>query len=115
MPPAWFHGFRYLLSLSGRDGGSNFLPAAQTQGVVLKEEDGWELFYSGAFHPWEHFIPLAPGAVDLEERLEWARGNPAACQQMSKAARDVCARIANAETRRAWLRMVAEAASVQAP
>lgn len=115
MPPPWFHGFRYLLSLSGRDGGSNFLSAAQTHGVVLKEEDGWELFYSGAFRPWEHFIPLAPGAVDLEERLDWARGKPLRCMEISAAARDVCARIANLETRRAWLRMVAEAASVQAP
>lgn len=114
-PPAWFHGFRYQLSLSGRDGASNFLPAAQSRGVVLKEEDGWELFYSGAFRPWEHFIPLAPGAVDLEERLDWARANPLRCQQISAAARDVCARLANRETRRAWLRMVAEAASVQAP
>jgi len=115
MPPAWFHGFRYLLSLAGRDGGSNFLSAAQTQGVVLKEEDGWELFYSGAFRPWEHFIPLAPGAVDLEERLDWARGTALRCREISAAARDVCARLANLETRRAWLRMVAEAASVQAP
>lgn len=115
LPPAWFHGFRYQLSLSGRDGASNFLPAAQSRGVVLKEEDGWELFYSGAFRPWEHFIPLAPGAVDLEERLDRARANPLRCQQISAAARDVCARLAKGETRRAWLRMVAEAAFVQAP
>lgn len=40
----WFHQFRYILSLSGNETGSNFLPAAASNALIVKEEDGWELF-----------------------------------------------------------------------
>ena len=36
----WFFRSKYLLSLTGNDTGSNFLPAANSNSVVLKEEDG---------------------------------------------------------------------------
>ena len=74
--------------------------AANSYSVVLKEEDGWALFYTNAFRPWEHYIPLLLGASDIEEKLEWARANPKACQRMSKSARAVCAKLATPANRR---------------
>ena len=109
VPPDWFYQHRYVLCLAGRDAGSNFLLAANSRSVVLKEHDGWELFYTDLFQPWQHFIPLAPGATDLDERLDWARANPKACQDMTDAARVVCARLASIPTRKAWLAAIAEA------
>lgn len=86
VPATWFHDYRYVLSLSGNDTGSNFLMAAASNSVVLKEDDGWELFYTEAFKAWVHYIPLARGAQDVAEKLAWARANPRACADMAHAA-----------------------------
>ena len=102
-PMEWFFKSKYVFSLSGNDTGSNFLMAANSNSVVLKEEDGWELFYSGEFRPWEHYIPLKPGALDAEEQLAWAKDNPKACKEMSRAAQAVCAKFASPENRRVYL------------
>lgn len=99
---------RYILSMRGYDTGSNFVSAANSNSVVLKEEDGWELFYSPLFRPWESYIPLAPGLHDLEEKLEWARENPARCMEISAAARAACSYLAFPEWRKLLLRTIAE-------
>lgn len=99
----WFFKSKYVLCLTGNDTGSNFLPAANSNSIVLKEDDGWEHFYSGEFRPWEHYIPLRLGALDLEEKLAWARDNPKACKEMVRAAQIVCAKLASPENRRVYL------------
>lgn len=94
---------RYIVSLRGYDTGSNFLTGADSQSVVLKEEDGWEVFYSCLFKPWEHYIPLEAGAVDVEEKLAWARRNYDECQAISFRARTACTVLANHEIRKRYL------------
>jgi hypothetical protein len=108
VPLDWFFQSKYILSLSGTDTGSNFLMAANSNSITLKEEDGWALFYTGEFRPWQHYIPLARGATDLEEKLDWAKANPQACKDMSKAAQAVCARFAKLENRDLYLSLVLE-------
>jgi hypothetical protein len=76
--------------MRGYDTGSNFISAVNSNSIVLKEEDGWELFYSPLFRPWESYIPLAPGLHDLEEKLDWARSNPGRCKEMSATAQAAC-------------------------
>lgn len=105
-PPSWFHRFRYQLNISGYDHGSNFLGAINSRSVLLKEEDGWEVFYLGRFKPWKHYIPLARDCLDIEEKLSWARANPLECQQMSKNARAEVARLANPATLREMMRLI---------
>lgn len=105
-PASWFHGFRYQLNISGYDHGSNFLGAANSRSVVLKEEDGWEVYYLGRFKPWKHYIPLARDCADIAEKLAWARANPLECQNMSQAARAEVARLANPATRREMMRLI---------
>lgn len=102
-PVNWFFKSRYILSLAGNDTGSNFLMAANSNSVVLQETDGWELFYTGEFRPWEHFIPLSLGALDVEEKLAWARENPKRCREMVRAAQAVCAKFASPENRYIYL------------
>ena len=92
--PAHFHRFRYQLMLEGYDHPAGFLTAINRQSVLLSEQDGWEVWYSGRFRPWEHFIPLERGAGDLRAKLDWARANPARCRDMSAAARAEVAALA---------------------
>lgn len=99
--PAFFRRFRYQLCLTGYDHGSNFIPMIDSRSVLLKEEDGWEVFYSGRFKPWKHYIPVARYCADLPEKLAWARENPSECKRMSAAARAECARLRDPATRRA--------------
>ncbi|MBL4807996.1 MAG: hypothetical protein JKY31_12040 [Rhodobacteraceae bacterium] len=109
--PQWFFKYKYILSISGYDTGSNFFLAANSNSVVLKEEDGWELFYTAEFKPWEHYIPLSKGALDVEEKLDWAKQNPVKCMAMSAASRRVCAKFANEASRTNILRTVFDALS----
>ena len=100
--------YRYQLCLSGFDVGTNFIWAANSNSVVLKEEAGWEVYYSALFRPWEHYIPLEPGCPDLPERLDWARTNPAACRDMTAAARAAVRMLSDRGGQLAMMRAVAE-------
>lgn len=105
-PRGWFYRHRYILSMPGYDTGSNFLMAANSGSVVMKAMDGWQLYYSALFRPWQHFIPLAVDASDAEARLDWARSHPADCRAMVAASQAVCARLADTRLRRAALHLV---------
>lgn len=98
---AFFRRFRYQLCLTGYDHGSNFIQAIDGQGVLFKEEDGWEVFYSGRFQPWKHYIPLERNCSDIAEKLAWARENPHECKAMAAAARAEAALLRRPDTRRA--------------
>ena len=98
---AFFHRFRYQLCLTGYDHGSNFIGAIDGQSVLLKEEDGWEVFYSNRFQPWKHYIPLERYGIDIAEKLAWARANPNECKAMATAARAEAALLRKPATRRA--------------
>lgn len=98
---AFFHRFRYQLCLTGYDHGSNFIQAIDGQSVLLAEQDGWEVFYSGRFQPWKHYIPLQRYCTDIAEKLAWARENPNECKAMAAAARAEAALLRMPATRRA--------------
>ncbi|QBX33555.1 hypothetical protein E4191_01585 [Paracoccus liaowanqingii] len=93
MTRAQMRRFRYQLCLTGYDHGSNFIPALDSHSVLLAEDDGWQVFYSGRFRPWQHFIPVARHLTDLEEKLAWARAHPDDCRAMSQAARTEAAHL----------------------
>lgn len=107
--PSFFSRYRYILSLRGFDTGSNFLQWANSNSVVLKEEDGWELFYSYLFKPWKHYIPLEPGGVDVLEKLEWARGNEGEVINITNRAKEACRILQNADVRRRYMKKVSDA------
>lgn len=98
---AFFRRFRYQLCMTGYDHGSNFIGAIDGQSVLLAEEDGWEVFYSGRFQPWKHYIPLERYCGDIAEKLAWARENPRQCKAMAAAARAEAALLRRPATRRA--------------
>lgn len=76
------------------------MTAINSRSVLLAEDDGWEVFYSGRFKPWKHFIPVARYGADIAEKLAWARRNPKECKAMSQAGRAEAARFADPDLRR---------------
>ncbi|WP_158442346.1 glycosyl transferase family 90 [Paracoccus aminophilus] len=108
--PARAHGFftryKYIASLRGNDTGSNFLEMANTNSAVMKEEDGWELFYSYLFKPWVHYIPLVSGAHDVVEKLNWARQNEWKVEEISRRARASCCVLKDRLVREIYLKKV---------
>ncbi|MDN5568800.1 MAG: hypothetical protein L0G27_08675, partial [Paracoccus sp. (in: a-proteobacteria)] len=97
---AFFQSFRYQLCLTGYDHGSNFVSALDSRSVLFAEDDGWQVFYSGRFKPWEHFIPIARYGTDILDKLDWARANPTKCKAMSRAARTEAAYLRDPKARR---------------
>ncbi|MDQ1901801.1 glycosyl transferase family 90 [Paracoccus sp. WLY502] len=97
---------RYLICLGATSGSEDFLPLANSNSVVLLEEDGWETFARAIFQPWQHYIPLRPGAGDLAGKLAWARAHPDSCQQISARARALCALLADPQARRQQLGLI---------
>jgi hypothetical protein len=106
MGPRDFRAYRYQLCLSGYDHGSNFISGLDQNGVLLAEDDGWQVFYSGRFRPWEHFIPVARHLTDLEDKLAWARAHPDACRAMSRAARAEAAHLRDPAARADLMRLI---------
>lgn len=106
MGPRDFRAYRYQLCLSGYDHGSNFISGLDQNGVLLAEDDGWQVFYSGRFRPWEHFIPVVRHLTDLEDKLAWARAHPDACRAMSRAARAEAAHLRDPAARADLMRLI---------
>ena len=109
-PLNWFFKHKYIISLAGYDTGSNFLLAANSNSVVMKEEDGWQLFYTNEFKPWVHYIPLCLGAQDVDEKLAWAMDNQDRCPEISATAQQICTKFAHKNMRENILRKVFNAA-----
>ncbi|WP_282601934.1 glycosyl transferase family 90 [Paracoccus sp. PARArs4] len=101
-----FRRFRYQLCMTGYDHGSNFIQALDGNGVLLAEDDGWEVFYSGRFRPWRHFIPVARNMTDIRQKLDWARANPDRCREMSRAARTELRSLRDPEARQQIMRLI---------
>lgn len=107
MPEPLSH--RYLICLGGAAGPDELTRLANSNSVLLKEEDGWQNVFSDLFRPWQHYIPLEYGGGDLARQLVWARTHPEECLAMSQAARDLCAALADPDLRRAHLEQVLRA------
>lgn len=106
MGPQGFRRFRYQLCMTGYDHGSNFISGLDQNGVLFAEDDGWQVFYSGRFQPWQHYIPVARYLTDLPEKLDWARANPAECQAISARARAEVRHLRDPDARRALMRLI---------
>lgn len=103
----WLYGHKYIICLRGYDTASNFIMVAASNSIALKEEDDWEVFYSCLFEPWVHYIPLKPGATDVNEKITWARNNPEKVTKMIESANDVCNMLADKRLRYAMCNDIA--------
>lgn len=97
---------RYRICLGGTAGDADLMPLIGGAELIFLEETGWESCVTALFHPWRHYVPLAPAAADLRARLDWARAHPGECRSMVARARGLCARLADPAGRRMHLRQV---------
>ncbi|TCJ26426.1 hypothetical protein E0X81_11870 [Halomonas sp. GDM18] len=93
------YSYKFIVCLRGFDTASNFLMAASSNSVALKEEDGWEVFYSCLFEPWVHYIPLAPGGKDVIEKIKWAENNQEKVIQIIANANYACSLLSRKDIR----------------
>jgi len=54
--------------------------------LVLVPDSPWETFFTRAFSPWEHYVPVANDFADLGDRLAWCRDHDDACHAIAEAA-----------------------------
>jgi len=55
--------------------------------TVLAVDSIWESFFSKAFQPWEHYVPVANDCSDLARKLQWCRDHVEECEVMATRAR----------------------------
>lgn len=51
--------------------------------TVLAVDSIWECFFSQAFQPWEHYVPVSNDCSDLAGKLQWCRDHPAECEAIA--------------------------------
>ncbi|MDB6181042.1 glycosyl transferase family 90 [Paracoccus fistulariae] len=94
---------RFIVS---RGADPNFLACANSDSVILRQDDWVEDALSIIFQPWQHVIPLSGEAGSLQAQLGWARANPSKSQQIAANARRLCMILADPQVRRRQLSQV---------
>ncbi|SUZ33123.1 hypothetical protein ROE7235_02891 [Roseibaca ekhonensis] len=95
MPRKKMLNARYQLVIQGHDCGSNLPWLLGTNCLILRQDMAWQVCYSAALEPWEHYVPIAEDFSDLPEKLAWARANPDACEAIIAKANSVADNLAD--------------------
>lgn len=74
--------YRYLLCPAGNDVSSALYWVIRTNSVAFKEETEYETVPDFFLKPWVHYVPIAPGLHDLEEKFEFCEANPSLCKSI---------------------------------
>lgn len=78
---------KYQLSIDGTVAAYRMPALLAGNAVVMKQQSNYyEHFYS-ALAPWQHYIPLSADVSDLPNKLQWARDNDRAAEQIGRRAR----------------------------
>lgn len=70
---------RYLLCPNGNDVASGLYWVLQTNSVAFREECEYEVVPDYFLRPWVHYVPVARGLTDLEEKYAFCEANPDLC------------------------------------
>lgn len=70
---------KYILCLNGNDVASNLYWAVGTQSLAFKEECSFEVVPDYFLRPWVHYVPVAAGLADLQEKFEYCESHPDVC------------------------------------
>jgi hypothetical protein len=104
--PAEQQSFKYLISIQGTDVGSSFGWQLGTNSVILKENCLWQVFFDVHFRAWEHFVPVATGFADVQEKIAWCEAHPEECQAMIARRHALLPLLLDADAQREALRRV---------
>lgn len=73
---------KYILCLNGNDVASNLYWVASTRSLAFKEDCAYEVLPDYFLKPWVHFVPIARGLGDLQEKFDYCEANPGLCEQI---------------------------------
>ena len=82
--------YKWLLDIGG-GGGTSWKSTfwfLGMPGVLFHHETQMKDSFYDMIKPWIHYIPLNNDLSDLDERLNWAKANPAECAAISKRANE---------------------------
>ena len=88
---------RYLLCLNGNDVASNLYWILQTNSVAFREDCTYEVVPDYFLKPWVHYVPVAEGLGDLEEKFAFCEANPDVCLRIIDNANTAYSAITDAE------------------
>lgn len=78
--------FKYLFSIEGPSlDWVNTFTLLLSNSLLIKQENAFVQWYSGALKPWVHYVPVREDLSDLEQQVVWARGNDAQARQIAEA------------------------------
>lgn len=80
VPPAQQLEHKYMLCLNGNDLASNLYWVLSTQSVAFKEDTAYECLPDYFLKPWVHYVPIARGLADLQEKFDFCQANPGICK-----------------------------------
>lgn len=73
---------KYILCLNGNDLASNLYWVLSTQSVAFKEDTAYECLPDYFLKPWVHYVPIARGLSDLQEKFDYCQANPDLCRRI---------------------------------
>jgi hypothetical protein len=73
---------KYMLCPNGNDVASNLYWVLSTQSVAFKEECSYEVLPDYFLKPWVHYVPIANGFADLQEKFDYCESRPDMCKRI---------------------------------
>lgn len=73
---------RYILCLNGNDVASNLYWVLSSQSVAFKEDCSYEVLPDYFIKPWVHYVPIASGLTDLQEKFDYCQANADLCKRI---------------------------------
>ncbi|WP_192476439.1 glycosyl transferase family 90 [Arthrobacter sp. AET 35A] len=77
-----FLEYKYVLCPNGNDVSSNLYWLISTNSIAFKEECDYEVLPDYFLKPWIHYVPVARGLSDLEEKFDFCEQNPDLCRRI---------------------------------
>ncbi len=84
--PGWL-GDKFAIDIDGHSNTwSNFLIRMHLGCCVFKvaSQFGYRQWYYDRIEPWKHYVPVRADMLDLHEKIEWARSNPARAREIAQ-------------------------------
>lgn len=73
---------KYILCLNGNDVASNLYWVLSSQSIAFKEDCAYEVLPDYFLKPWVHYVPIAKGLTDLQEKFDYCEANPTICRKI---------------------------------
>jgi hypothetical protein len=84
---------RWLIEIDGNVNSWGLLWKLLSGSCVLRVASHRRQWYHHRLEPWVHVVPVAADLQDLEARLLWCRSNPARCEAIARAGRQLAEQV----------------------